>query len=275
MSDTRANPNTSLISEPLWRFWTRFDAYDQDHILDEEILLSGIFADKEGYHNTVLRNKAKWPKSYSLRYASDLNFGPKDKSRAIDLTFKSAQSGNFKVIIRYTKKLFDAYKVNDPRLKFNGKWILREALGTLDGKNAVGLDYPTGKITPRNKSHTWHIHLSVFAEFVDNWAALAQILDILCDGAVSPTTPPIDNWTERLVNNLPVLRKGTTDARSTKVWQGILVGNGFSVKQDGDFGADTEAKTKALQKKLGADRGVDGVVGPETWVMGLTGKDLV
>lgn len=82
------------------------------------------------------------------------------------------------------------------------------------------------------------------------------------------------NWTEKLMTNLPTLRLGA-EGTDVRTWQGLLCARGFIVKIDGEFGPDTEDKTKRLQRALGADHGVDGVVGPETWHMGLTNRDVV
>ncbi|MFO0612367.1 MAG: glycoside hydrolase family 25 protein [Polyangiaceae bacterium] len=59
----------------------------------------------------------------------------------------------------------------------------------------------------------------------------------------------------------PVLRRGSTGP-AVRVWQGIV-----GTKVDGDFGKDTEARTRVLQaaRHLVAD----GVVGPLTWAAAL------
>lgn len=61
--------------------------------------------------------------------------------------------------------------------------------------------------------------------------------------------------------NMPELKNGSS-GKAVKVWQAI-VGTGI----DGKFGAQTEKKTKAFQKKNKLAQ--DGVVGPKTWKAGL------
>lgn len=273
----RPNPNTGLITDEMWRFWSEFDQFDADHILDEEVELSGIYADKPGYHNTVDRNQARWPGNYSIRYNLDLK-GIQTKARAIDLTFKSAQSGDHDVIIKYTKRLFDAIERKDPRLYINGQPILREAIGTLDGKVALGYDTLSRVKTKRSLTHLWHIHLSIFATFINNWQALSQLLSVM-KGEPMPDIPnpqvPTLDWMDLLVKErMPILKEGAAPVFETRIWQHILNEHGFATKVDGDFGPQSKANTLKLQVKYAAES-KDGQVGPETWTIGLTKKDQV
>lgn len=84
------------------------------------------------------------------------------------------------------------------------------------------------------------------------------------------------NWTEKLVDTLPVLRKGVDNPAMVKTAQGLLIARGFPPGPhgaDGEFGDDTERATKLMQTHYGAEK-VDGVWGPETWPIGLVGKDI-
>jgi hypothetical protein len=47
------------------------------------------------------------------------------------------------------------------------------------------------------------------------------------------------------------------------VWQQLLQARGWDIGVDGDFGPETEVKTRAFQRDKGLR--VDGVVGPDTW----------
>lgn len=57
------------------------------------------------------------------------------------------------------------------------------------------------------------------------------------------------------------IKKGSK-GKAVKVWQVIL-----GITADGNFGATTESKTKAFQKKHGLTQ--DGIVGDKTWMKGL------
>jgi peptidoglycan hydrolase-like protein with peptidoglycan-binding domain len=84
-----------------------------------------------------------------------------------------------------------------------------------------------------------------------------------------PTTepPPSDDWVTWVMNNQPVLRKGSTGV-FVKRMQHLLAAAGFMQESnvanyDGQFGSGTET---ALKKFQGAAGGVqDGVCGPWTW----------
>lgn len=178
-----ANPNPQLITDAMWWFWTQFDA------VEKTALLGGIYANKAGYHNA----RAKLPKNdYSTgRDVASDKLGPADKASAIDLTMSAA------AMKLYTKRLDVAARARDPRLFYNGKPILREFIGTLNGSSVycwvfvggrpLGVGADSGPDPGRDKSHLWHLHLSVLREFIAVQPALAQILSIL-KGEARPGT---------------------------------------------------------------------------------------
>lgn len=71
----------------------------------------------------------------------------------------------------------------------------------------------------------------------------------------------------------PTIRRGRGDKDAIRAWQaflnaqGVMV-NGKPLKVDGVFGRNTDAATRAIQKRLGVR--VDGVVGKQTWTAALT-----
>ena len=81
-------------------------------------------------------------------------------------------------------------------------------------------------------------------------------------GQPSPAPGPSKNWTEIIVDTLPVLKRGSNGTAVRRL-QGLLVANGQSVKVDGDFGPRTESAVKSEQSQ--AHIAVDGVVGKTTW----------
>jgi hypothetical protein len=160
------NPNTARITAALWRFWEECDA------LIPGVLLGGIYANKSGYHNTRAANLANWPTNYSIRFPLDLERGPADKARAIDLTMSAA---NMKL---YTGRLVAAADRNDPRMR-----PVRSFYGTVDGTTVVGRirdnDTSAYRKATSDITHTWHDHISFWCAYCADWTALAGVLSVL------------------------------------------------------------------------------------------------
>lgn len=69
-------------------------------------------------------------------------------------------------------------------------------------------------------------------------------------------------WTERLVQQLPVVRVDDS-GEAVRTVQGALCARNHLVAIDGVFGWQTQGAVSALQRNAGIH--VDGVVGPQTW----------
>jgi hypothetical protein len=159
-----SNPYSPIVTDPMYRLWT-----DRPN---KAWKLSGFYADKRGYHNTVHNNQHKWPGNYSIKLDLDLKHGNLDNSRAIDLTMSESE------MIQWTHRMKAAAEdPNDTRLD-----AVREFYGTLDGKTVFGLikDTVSGvwRRSSADKSHLWHGHMSIFTMFVNNWEMLAPILTV-------------------------------------------------------------------------------------------------
>jgi hypothetical protein len=252
------NPLPGKITPAMWRLWTQFDA------AEPTVLLGGIFAAKRGYHNTRATNQRRWPGDYSIRLPLD-KVGPADKACALDLTMSAA------AMRRYTARLDAAAKARDPRLYFGGQPVLREFIGTKDGRRVYCYDLVERRVYHnRDRTHLWHIHLSVTRKFAGNWAALAGVLSVLTGDAVVPARPvptrkPNRSWQKELVSKVDVVdlskvtKKSSTWVRGAEVrrLQGLLLADGHGPKglvgddgrPDGTAGPATRSALGAAQKK--------------------------
>ena len=60
-----ANPNPARITDAQWWFVLQLVAREPG------TLIGGIYANKQGYHNTRSANEASWPGDYSIRDVQD------------------------------------------------------------------------------------------------------------------------------------------------------------------------------------------------------------
>lgn len=162
-----ANPNPANITDEMWWLWQQLQAMEPD------TELGGIYANKPGYHNA--RNNLPYY-DYSVCDNPPDWGGPGDKAAAIDWTFPEAQSGDYRRIARYTKRLFaSAQDPDDPRLD---GW--REFYGQADDDTYVeGWDIRYGEAATSDSSHLWHIHISENRDRTTSRANKEALLSVL------------------------------------------------------------------------------------------------
>jgi GH25 family lysozyme M1 (1,4-beta-N-acetylmuramidase) len=80
--------------------------------------------------------------------------------------------------------------------------------------------------------------------------------------AGSQPAPPVPDWTEKLVKELPALQQGTT-GEDVRTLQACLYARRQVIQVDGVFGP----QTKSILMRFQSSRGLasDGIAGPETW----------
>lgn len=88
------------------------------------------------------------------------------------------------------------------------------------------------------------------------------------------TPAPSTNWIVTVISNLPTLKQGDSGT-NVDTLQGLLCARGYPVKIDGQFGPDTDAKTREFQAHYNVPDSVsnghgDGQVGQHTWTVLIT-----
>lgn len=266
-----ANPNPARIADLTWKFWLDFKA------LCPSAQLSGIYANKPGYHN---QRNALPAGDYSRVLSLDLQ-GPGDKASAIDLTLPLAD------MKKYSARLLNSGKdPNDPRGNY-----LREFYGNVDGNSYVdGWDFQRVGPASSDSSHLWHIHISFIRKYLNDPAMYRALMSILRGESVLvwktkewalsvrsqwAGTPPVTK--PPVVAPLPpkppapkpvtiptvTIKRGSTYVNGVRYLQYLLTRNGFKVTVDGDFGPLTDAAVRKFQASRRLV--VDGIVGPATW----------
>lgn len=225
-----ANPNPARITGPVWRLWTDVQP------LIPGVRLGGIFADKPHYHNTVSANLSRWPGSYSVKLTLDTQRGPRDKARAIDYTLSDAEMRKRTNLLRAS-----ALDPVDDRLR-----AVREFYGTLDGKTVYGLikDSEAGswRSSSADSTHLWHIHISIFAAFVDVWNALAGIVSVLSGETYAA-------WRARQGGVASMLCKYGDSGSAVATLQEMILEAGGQLPKfgaDGGYGDETAAALKVI-----------------------------
>lgn len=188
----------------------------------------GGYVRKPGFHSSVEDNLEDWPDNYSIREAINRR-EPRDVGRALDITLSDADMRTL------TRRLVWAVETDDPRLEG-----LREFFGTLDGRTVYGrsrrgLDTDWYSSTA-DSSHLWHIHLSFFTPFADNWAALAGLVSILIG----------ESLTDYL--NGGTMERNIAEHGDSGTWvkfvQRYLQDFGATLERDGQWGDQTTAAAK-------------------------------
>lgn len=226
------NPNPSRISAEMWQLWERVKGEIPG------VRLGGIYANKPHYHSSVDENRKHWAGSYSIRLPLDVNGGNRDKARAIDLTMGEAE------MRKRTKMLRDsALNTRDDRL-----YAVREFYGTLNGSLVYGLtkssEHGSWSKSTSDNTHLWHVHVSVFTTFVDDWKALSGIESVLSGES-------LEEWESKEGDDLIGLKKGDKGTR-VEALQALLRNAGFFTGTiDGVYGAATAKAVLVMRQSQG------------------------
>lgn len=233
MAQTR-NPNPAEISDDLWWFWGEFDD------LEKTVIFGGALARKPGYHN----KRVALPRSdYSAggQVAADAQ-GPGDKCSAIDLTMSDA------AMRLYTTRLDKAARARDERLFIGGEPILREFIGTKDnrtvycyvlkGGRPLGVGADAGPDPGRDRTHLWHLHLSIVRRFLATRAAFERLLSVLRGESLAAwrartkTTPAVSGGNSKGDDMPTGAELMTSDVVANRPWRWDHPDNAAANKQN-------------------------------------------
>lgn len=218
----------------------------------------GGYTLKPGFHASVNDNLARWPSNYSIRDAINRR-EPHGVGRAVDITLSTSD------MKRLTEYLRAAVEKNDARLQ-----PLREFFGTLNGSTVYGRahDGPATawRSTSADSSHLWHIHLSIFTPYANDWEALAGIVSVLIGesweawmarkwGGSAPSLPVSGIPTQTLREN-----DSGPAVLALQVYLNGVINAGLV--EDGRYGPATTTAVRELQRL--ADITIDGVYGDES-----------
>lgn len=229
----------------------------------------GTLARKPGYHNSRnhLIKTLKRPWDYSIRWPLDQK-GSGDEEAAFDWTFWDAQQGNYETIAKYSKRLLNAGHTKDPR----ATRYLREFYGNTDSDKVVeGWDFVRHAAASSDKSHLWHIHVSVRRKYVNDPKAMDAIYSLLSGETLAdwvkrypkdelykkffppkvPNVPAqggyVSSWPKSLKNgayfavytNAPVYK-------TVGLWQAQMKKRGWDIPTDGRL--NTEAERSVIKQ---------------------------
>lgn len=172
----RPNPNPDRQTDALWWFVCMCEA------LEPSSQNGGTYANKPGYHNIGNNLPDHGPGNaktdHSIRRAPDRR-GPwwRTKTAGRDWTFPDAQRGDYKTIIKYTKRMIDAMKDPDDLRPDDA---LAYVLGQIDGDPVVEgwNEYTDDPETSADKTHLWHIHESHKRDAVGSFDRMWALLTI-------------------------------------------------------------------------------------------------
>jgi len=198
----------------------------------------GGYTLKPGFHSSVEDNVTRWPGNYSIRDAINRR-EPKTVGRAVDVTLSGSD------MKRCTGHLANAAAADDPRLA-----PVREFYGTLNGTTVFGRAH-TGPDTDwrsssADSSHLWHIHLSFFTPYVDDWTALAGVVSVLVGES-------LDDYLSGGTMERIIAEYGDSGAWVSFV-QRYLQDFGATITRDGRYGDQTAAAAKwVFVNRFGGD----------------------
>lgn len=215
--------------------------------------------------NAGSANYTKYGRDMHKLYPAVMDFPAAWCDAFVDWCFyKAFGTDNAKVLL--CGSFNDYTPISAQLYKNNGRWGATPKIGAqIFFKNNTRI-YHTGLVYDFDKTYVYTIegNTSGASGVVANGGGVCKKKYKLTNSKIAGYGYP--NYDEEKVSDtiMPTIKKGSKGT-AVKVWQVILGFKGTDI--DGDFGANTQKKTIAFQKKHGLNP--DGVVGPATWRIGL------
>ena len=218
-----------------------------------DLILAGMTYNKGGYHSTRDWLRSNKPGDYSIQRAADKT-GPSNVGAALDVTFKSAQRGDYTMIKMYTNRAKAGLRDKRVYAADGNTNTFRELIGTLDGRNPHSVSFYRETVTVNgDRSHMWHIHFSFTRKWLNDFSVYEPLLDMLFPTYTGSTPAPAPEPEPRKDEfDMATLK----DLRDAVVWgiQHYKIKPGEAASNIGKYSEDLQKNGASLvQYAIGAD----------------------
>lgn len=162
--------------------------------LKNDLIMAGMTVNKGGYHSQgswLLDHK---PGDYSIQRSAD-RYGAAHSSTAgygaaVDITFRSAQGGNYTMISHYMRLAANGLRSPAVYADDGVTNTFREMIGTIDGKKPVTVSfYREALLAQDDRSHMYHIHFSFTRRWLNDFSVYMPLLGLLFPLRPKPPQP--------------------------------------------------------------------------------------
>lgn len=157
--------------------------------LKNDLIMAGMTVNKGGYHSEIEWLRAHKPGDYSIQRAADRT-SPGNYGAAVDITFRSAQGGNYTMIGHYMRLAANGLRSPAVYADDGVTNTFREMIGTIDGKKPVTVSfYREALLAQDDRSHMYHIHFSFTRRWLNDFSVYEPLLGLLFPVRPKPPEP--------------------------------------------------------------------------------------
>src|SRR5919205_1844802 len=155
-----------------------------------DLIMAGMTVNKGGYHSEIEWLRAHKPGDYSIQRAADRT-SPGNYGAAVDITFRSAQGGDYAMISHYMKLAANGLRSPAVYAADGVTNTFREMIGTIDGKKPITVSfYREALLAQDDRSHMYHIHFSFTRRWLNDFSAYEPLLGLLFPVRPKPPEQP-------------------------------------------------------------------------------------